>query len=335
MESIRKALKRYICAEEVGELQTQVISSPKGQDTAVKSQKQNSFSSKWSGATTTGALLSGNKESATDSQTRGGFYCQRKDHWSNQCQTYPTIESRKAKSKGNCFICMKPNHLLKDCKVSKSCFHCQKVGNHHRSLCPKRFSSNEESETLAMFTDHLMAPETESSLMVSGEQVLMQTALVDTLNLNTSEKQSTRLLLDCGSQRTYITEDLVNELQLVSKNTEIRTVFTFGSTKPKEFKTPVVEFGLKLKNGHTMNIQANVVPKITGMIQRAPINSKQFEPLLKDLQLADTFPSEPEVSTVELLIGNDYYSELILPERKKVESWSLLACISFGLDPLW
>ena len=103
---------------------------------------------------------------------------------------------------------------------------------------------------------------------------------MDTLNLNTSKKQSTRLILDCGSQRTYITGDLVNKLQLVSNNTEILTFFTFGSTKPKEFKTPVVEFGLKLKNGHTMNIQANVVPKITGMIQRAPINSKQFEPFL-------------------------------------------------------
>ena len=151
---------------------------------------------------------------------------------------------------------MKPSHLSKDCKVSKPCFHCQNVGNLHRSLCPKRFSSNEESETLAMFTDPLKAPETESSLLVSGEQVLMQTALVDTLNLNTSKEQSTRLLLNCGSQRTYITEDLVNELQLVSSNTEILTVFTFGSTKPKQFKTPVVEFGLKLKNGHTMNIQA-------------------------------------------------------------------------------
>ena len=213
VESIRKALKRYICAQEVGERQTQVIQSPEAlkEETAVKSQKQKAFSSKWSGVTTTGALLSGNEESATDSQQRGCFYCQRKDHWSDQCKTYPTVESRKAKIKGNCFICMKPNHLLKDCKVSKPCFHCQKVGNHHRSLCLKKFSSNEESETLAMFTDPLMPPETKSSLLVSGEQVLMQTALADTVNLNTSKKQSTHLLLDCGSQRTYKSEDLVKK----------------------------------------------------------------------------------------------------------------------------
>ena len=41
-----------------------------------------------------------------------------------------------------------------------------------------------------------------------------------------------------------------------------------------------------------MNIQANVVPKITGMIQRALTNSRQFEPLLKEHQLADTLPRE-------------------------------------------
>ena len=53
----------------------------------------------------------------------------------------------------------------------------------------------------------------------------------------------------------------------------------------------MVEFDLKLKNGQTMNIQANVVPKITGMIQRIRINSKQFEPLLKEHQLADSLPN--------------------------------------------
>ena len=96
----------------------------------------------------------------------------------------------------------------------------------------------------------------------------------------------------------------------------------------------MVEFGLKLKNGQTVDIQANVVPKITGMIQRAPINPiycKQFESLVKEYQVADTLPNELEVSSVELLIANDYYSDLILPERKKVIPGLYL----LGLDPLW
>ena len=84
-----------------------------------------------------------------------------------------------------------------------------------------------------MFTDPYVSTEAESSLLVSAEQVLMQTALADTVNLKSSMKQPTRLLLDCGSQRTYASEDLVEELQLRPNNSEILTVFTFGSTKPR------------------------------------------------------------------------------------------------------
>ena len=87
-----------------------------------------------------------------------------------------------------------------------------------------------------MFIDPQMAPETDSSLLVSGEQVLMQTALADTVNLKTSKKQSTRLLLDCGSQRIYISEDLVNKLQVMPSNTEILTVFTFAPQSPRNVR---------------------------------------------------------------------------------------------------
>ena len=84
-----------------------------------------------------------------------------------------------------------------------------------------------------------------------------------------------------------------------------------------------------------MNIQANVVPKITGMIQRAPVNSEQFEPLVRGHALADTLPNELEVSSVELLIGNDYYSDLVLPERKKVRPGLYLLGSHLGWDSLW
>ena len=171
---------------------------------------------------------------------------------------------------------------------------------------------------MTSFTDPLVATEAERSLLVSGEQGLMHTALASTVNLNTSMKQSTRFLLDCGSQRTYISEDLVEKLQLRPNNSEILTVFNFGSTKPKEFKTPVVKFGLELKNREMIEIGANVVPKITCMFQRMPINSEKLGPLKKDHQLAASLPKELEVSTVELLIGNDYYCDLVSSERQKV-----------------
>ena len=163
----------------------------------------------------------------------------------------------------------------------------------------------------------------------------MHTALASTMDLNTSMKQSTQFLRDCGSQRSYISEDLVEKLQLRPKNSEILTVFIFGSTKPKEFKTLIVKFGLELKNREMIEIRANLVSKITGMIQRMLINSELLGPLIKDYQLAASLPKELEVSTVELLIGNDYYCDLVSSERQKVGPGLYFFWISSGLDFFW
>ena len=60
-----------------------------------------------------------------------------------------------------------------------------------------------------------------------------------------------------------------------------------------------------------MGIRANVVRKVTGMIQRVPINYEQLGPLLTEHQLADYLPKELEMSTAELLVENDYYCSLV------------------------
>ena len=39
----------------------------------------------------------------------------------------------------------------------------------------------------------------------------------------------------------------------------------------------------------------------------------------KDLPLADSIPSEKEISTIELLIGSDYYLKLITAEKIELE----------------
>lgn len=79
-----------------------------------------------------------------------------------------------------------------------------------------------------MFTELQIVHGTESSLLVSSGRFRMQTELAYTVNLSTSKKQSVQLLLDCGSQRTYISKNLVNKLRLVPDDTEILTAFTFG-----------------------------------------------------------------------------------------------------------
>ena len=67
-----------------------------------------------------------------------------------------------------------------------------------------------------------------------------------------------------------------------------------------------------------MNINASVVPSITGSILRRPVQCKSlqnWEHLWNEENLADLFPIEKETTTIELLIGNDYYLDFILTQR--------------------
>ena len=163
----------------------------------------------------------------------------------------------------------------------------------------------------------------ENALLSSGEMVLMQTATADISNPKVSAQvQNVRMLFDTGSHRTYITESLAKKLNLKrGEESEINLV-TFGSEKPKTQKTTDTTVGIMLKGRSIMNINASVVPSITGSILRRPVQCKalqNWEHLWNEENLADSFPTEKETTTTELLIGNDYYRNFILTQRVEVQ----------------
>ena len=96
---------------------------------------------------------------------------------------------------------------------------------------------------------------------------------------------------------------------------EIISVVTCGSNKSKQIESHVVAIELPLKDGTSFNLTANVILEITGFIHRSPVRLGKTAFLWKDLPLTDSIPSEKEISTVELLIGSDYYLELITAEK--------------------
>ena len=76
-------------------------------------------------------------------------YCER-NHWSDECTEYRTLEQRKRKIKGSCFRCLKQGHMASDCKSNKACVYCGDYNKHHRSLCPKQFKPKQRVETTAV-----------------------------------------------------------------------------------------------------------------------------------------------------------------------------------------
>ena len=164
--------------------------------------------------------------------------------------------------------------------------------------------------------------EAENVLVSSGEMVLMQTAKTHIWNPISGSRENVRLLLDSESQRTYITEALARRLNLNMGEINEITRVTFGSEKPKTIRTPTTTLDIELRDDSILKINANVVPNIIRSIQRRPINLKSLENwdfLWKESALADTLPNEEESSTIELLIGNDYYLDLILPRKIEIQ----------------
>ena len=132
-----------------------------------------------------------------------------------------------------------------------------------------------------------------------------------------TQSQVTRILMDTGKKRTYITEDVARQLNVQPEGKEKLSIYTFGANKPKEIVTPVVTLALKAKEENKVLIKASVVLKISGEIQRK-------------YKLADTLPKTMESSTLGLLIGNDYYNDIMSSEKVKIEEGLYIIKSKFG-----
>ena len=151
----------------------------------------------------------------------------------------------------------------------------------------------------------------------------MQTAKADVQNPVSDLRQNARILLDSGSQRTYITESLAERLNLKLGDKDEFMLVTFGSEKPKRTESRNTKLDIVLKDGSILTIRAHVVPQIAESIQRHPVNLKSLDNwdcLWNEFSLADDIPTERETSSVELLIGNDYYLDIMLPQKVEVQS---------------
>ena len=102
-------------------------------------------------------------------------------------------------------------------------------------------------------------------------------------------------------------------------------------------KTTQTKLSIKLNNGQHLDISANIVPVISGTVQRKALKlfpSKNLDHLVRSLEMADTIPLETESSAVELLIGSDYYLDIILSQKIEVQP-GLYLLASTRVDTDW
>lgn len=240
----------------------------------------------------------------------------KEEHYSDQCKNYTTLDARKNQLKGVCYLCLKDGHMARKCRNKRNCVYCRKA--HNRALCPKRLTVSSTSKPSKSNNSNTSVNTLEVDCFLNKHHSCLQTATAKLISNKT--EIACRVLLDSGSQRSYLTAQAAKRLNLVTQNEEVLVIFTFGSNSRK--KVPSTEINLITKRGVQRKLQVNIVPHISDRIPVTIIEPHDSIDLAAD--------DESTGEGIDLLIGNDYYFSFIRNERIKFQENLYLINTDFG-----
>ena len=220
-------------------------------------------------------------------------------HPSQNCKKINLIEDRKnaIRSKGLCFVCLARNHRSNQC--SGKCSYCS--GKHHVSICYKTQNRNVDNETSAS-NQHIIA----QAAVNTNSHILLQTAKTYCYGQNRNGRMI-NILFDKGSQRSYVTDKLANDLNLSVLSEEKCRIKTFASSEALQLVTKVVEVKLASKNS-VVKLNALTIPAICEGLNQSIVGNTNG-----NLQSIDCSNANIE-GQIDMLIGCDNYWDLVTGE---------------------
>ena len=227
------------------------------------------------------------------------------DHFSASCMKVTEIKDRRdiLLKAGRCFNCLKLRHKSKDCDSPRNCRYCNR--RHHQSICDKRplppKPANDIEETMNATAS------TDSKPNKGKRVILLQTARA--VAVGPAGRVSIRMLLDSGSQLSYITKTLKERLGIEPIRKEKLHLNTFGSASFDPRSCDVVNLQIETSNGgDVLDIVAYTSPVICSSLP-AMMNFCEYEHL-DDLELADG-DSHDSKKSIDVLVGSDYYWSIV------------------------
>lgn len=255
-------------------------------------------------------------------------------HFSSSCGRVKNISARKEILKQNkrCYLCLRIGHRASECDKSRKCRRCD--GKHHQSICnrelistsPKLNSKLTEESLKQESNDHgnsltenqNSTTTTTATCTRNPSKVLLQTATTFAYSHHSTTTIPVRVLLDSGSQRSYVTNHLKKRLGILPDKTEMLNLNTFGEDQFTQRQCDVVNLNLQVTQGEDIEISAVCFQKIC-----SPISTKihlDQHPHLKGLNLADSSLIENDHDIIDILIGADYYYDIVMGEIVRGES---------------
>lgn len=247
----------------------------------------------------------------------------------------------KVKEKNVCFNCLRSGHSVKSCSSKKSCTKCNK--RHHTLLhfensenSSKPLTENSAAKCTALKSTTVAgSPElsksaasnmkqesqpavtsAHSSNPVSpASQVVLLTALVNVMD-HQQQPRVCKALLDCGSQVSFISQSLVSALGIEVEEVSV-PITGIGSVRSTIRQKCTLNVHSRCSD-FTFTLNCLVSPKITGHVPSVKINLENWE-LPLGLSLAD--PSFHEPSQIDLLIGMDWFYDIMKPGCLKLNDY--------------
>lgn len=209
-----------------------------------------------------------------------------------------------------CFNCVRDNHRADNCPSQQSCQTCSL--RHHTMLHMDAVSHHSDN------SNERALPPTESTPAATSivsnvahfelSQVMLATALVNIVHPSGST-HTLRVLLDQGSQSSFITTAAANRLQLRKRNVNV-VIEGIGSTKSAIAKNIVSVKCVSLHNSqNSIIVDALVLGTVTAI---PPLSSPTVcnWAHINGLQLADCRYHEQD--KVDMLLGADVYGQILL-----------------------
>ena len=285
-----------------------------------------------------------------------------KNHPTEKCfKLSGSIQAKKEKLKsaGLCFRCLLPGHIARGCSVV--CRKCN--GRHHEIICgppavgptsagvsnvssqppPPPSSGNENasaathsSSTTSFVSVANSTPPGDKS--ASHASVALQFARV-TVHGSQGVTEAT-VMFDTGSDRSFVTQDLVNRVKPKWVDSEPVAFDSFGSGKPSKTDLRHI-FSVNLQDNHGTDqpLLATAVDVICAPLSRPSLGHDILNSF-GDISFADHYETGSVVK-IDILIGMDSYWRFVLPQvlcsevadliaQNSVFGWIVSGCLSSG-----
>ena len=265
------------------------------------------------------------------------------------------VKKEKLKSAGLCFRCLLPGHIAKGCSVV--CWKCN--GRHHEIICgppavgptsagvsnvssPPPYSGNvNASATHSLSTTSFVSVANSTppgDMSASHPSVALQFARV-TLHGSQGVTEAT-VMFDTGSDRSYVTQDLVNRVKPKWVDSEPVAFASFGSGKPSKTDLRHI-FSVNLQDNHGTDqpLLATAVDVICAPLSRPSLGHDILNSF-GDISIAGHYETGSVVK-IDILIGMDSYWRFVLPQvlysevayliaQNSVFGWIVSGCLSSG-----